>query len=461
MRSILVVFCVWICFSVDASTPNADCSKIPEVENAEVSQSSRKDNYTDGDKLEYNCKPGYASPLKITYNCTDNKWTKLRGGNCSLKRCELPEDIPNGRYTIVSGSAFVFGTTIKYICNDDYQMMSRFDTRTCQEGGWDNQLPACEEISCVADSTEENVRVEGLPENDGLIRYGHRLTFSCSDYGWILQGPKEITCQSNGQWSGPFPKCVGATCPLNTAVGDLKMERFPDIEGPVKPRHKLIFSCNTEGLKLKGQREITCQSNGEWNSPFPKCEEVMCVAKLTVSMRSDRHPVPEVSVRPGHTITLSCVGRGVKLQGHSKITCLSDGQWGNPFPKCIGGKCGPPPKVNFADTTEITKKEYDSGEKVEYSCFNKYTLVQSHPYSKYLTCEHGEWRGNIKCLKPCSVTVEEMDERGIQLRWRGREKIFSPHGDRIIFSCKRGKHSTGSDLIQTCNDGEMTLPLCE
>lgn len=61
----------------------AGCSEIPEVENAEVSQSSRKDNYTDGDKLEYNCKPGYASLLKITYNCTDNKWTKLRGGNCS------------------------------------------------------------------------------------------------------------------------------------------------------------------------------------------------------------------------------------------------------------------------------------------------------------------------------------------------------------------------------------------
>lgn len=23
-------------------------------------------------------------------------------------------------------------------------MMSRFDTRTCREGGWDNQLPVCE-----------------------------------------------------------------------------------------------------------------------------------------------------------------------------------------------------------------------------------------------------------------------------------------------------------------------------
>ncbi|XP_067252419.1 complement factor H like 4 isoform X2 [Chanodichthys erythropterus] len=461
MRSILAIFCVWICFGVDASTPSG-CSKIPEVENAEVSQSSRKSNYTDGDKLEYNCKTGYASLLKITFNCTKNKWTKLRDGKCSLKRCELPEDIPNGRYIIVSGRSFVFGTTIKYICKDDYQMMSRFDTRTCREGGWDNQLPVCEEVSCVPDNTEENVRVEGLPDNEGLIRYGHRLTFSCIDYGWILQGPNEITCLSNGQWSSPFPKCEGETCPLNTTVEDLKMERFPNIDGPVKPGHKLIFSCNREGLKLKGQKEITCQSNGEWNSPFPKCEEVMCVANLTVNMRSDvtkdGHPVPEVSVRPGHTITLLCVGRGVKLQGEKKITCLSDGQWGNPFPKCLGGKCGTPPRVNSADTIEMTKNEYNSGERVEYTCFNKYILDQSHPYSKYLTCEDGEWRGNIKCLQPCSVSLEEMDERGIQLRWRGREKIFSPHGDRIEFSCKKGKSSIG--LIQTCNDGVMNLPLC-
>jgi len=53
------------------------------------------------------------------------------------------------------------------------------------------------------------MRVEGLPDYDELIRYGHRLTFSCDVRGQILQGPKEITCQSNGQWSSPFPKCEG------------------------------------------------------------------------------------------------------------------------------------------------------------------------------------------------------------------------------------------------------------
>jgi len=70
-------------------------------------------------------------------------------------------------------------------------------------------------------------------------------------------------------------KCVlslEATCPLNTPMEDLKIKRFPEIKGSVKPGHRLIFSCNGQGLILKGQREITCQSNGEWSSPFPKCE---------------------------------------------------------------------------------------------------------------------------------------------------------------------------------------------
>ncbi len=51
--------------------------------------------------------------------------------------------------------------------------------------------------------------MEGLPYHpEDLIRYGHRLTFSCVGE-LILRGPKEITCQSNGEWSSPFPKCVG------------------------------------------------------------------------------------------------------------------------------------------------------------------------------------------------------------------------------------------------------------
>uniref|UniRef100_A0A672R817 Beta-2-glycoprotein 1 n=1 Tax=Sinocyclocheilus grahami TaxID=75366 RepID=A0A672R817_SINGR len=141
-----------------------------------------------------------------------------------------------------------------------------------------------------------------------------------------------------------------------------------------------------------------------------------------------------------------------------EATCTRDG-W-TPNPLCAGMKCGPPPHVNNADTVEMTKKEYNTGERVEYMCFNKYTL-DSHPaFSKYLTCQQGEWRGNIKCLMPCSVTVGDMDERGIELAFADQQKMFAPHDDHITFKCQRGKVSVGFALRQKCNDGVITLPVC-
>uniref|UniRef100_A0A671PR32 Beta-2-glycoprotein 1 n=1 Tax=Sinocyclocheilus anshuiensis TaxID=1608454 RepID=A0A671PR32_9TELE len=176
------------------------------------------------------------------------------------------------------------------------------------------------------------------------------------------------------------------------------MDRFPDFECPVKSGYNLTFSCNGQGLILKGQREITCQSNGEWSSPFPKCE--------------------------------------------------------------VSEKCGPPPDVNDADTIEITKKEYNTGERVEYSCFIKYTLDLRPSFSRYLTCVQGEWRGNIRCLKPCTVTVEEMERRGLEFAYVNLQNMFVPHDDHITFMCKRGKVLGGVPLRPQCNDGVMTLPAC-
>ncbi|XP_051764933.1 complement factor H isoform X3 [Ctenopharyngodon idella] len=482
----------------------------PNIPNAEI-MGHQRPNYNIYSRIQYKCRPGFEpeQPVEITCN-SQTEWTGIR--QCTAKQKLCPDlSVENGLIHKHSSKE----EEIFYTCDTGYKPFSGnwWDSVTCSKGSWSEEpqcireeecgafpsvhhgklkktkqifhdgettafecdpgfIPTQRFIKCVSGTWEtpvcevdvhcgfppkvENALITSKPEE--FYGDGSSVTYVCRS-SFLMNGKSTVFCR-RGTWE-EVPTCKEPTCPLDTTVEDLIMERSPDIEGPVKPGHKLIFSCNRQGLKLKGQKEITCQSNEEWSRPFPKCEEVMCVANLTVNMRSDGHPGPEVSVRPGRTITLSCVGRESKLEGHSKISCLSNGEWNVPFPKCIGGKCGPPPHVNFADTIEMTKNEYNSGERVEYSCFNMFTLVQRRPYSKYVTCDQGEWRGSIKCLKPCSVSVEEMDERGIQLRWRGREKIFSPHGDRITFSCKRGKHSTGSDLIQTCNDGEMNLPLCE
>ncbi|XP_042610228.1 coagulation factor XIII B chain-like isoform X2 [Cyprinus carpio] len=229
--------------------------------------------------------------------------------------------------------------------------------------------------------------------------------FRCTDVKLKMHGQRTIECLSNGKWDYPYPKCGDVTCLLNTKEKNIKMDRFPDFECPVTPGYNLTFSCNGQGLILKGQREITCQSNGEWSSPFPKCE--------------DKH---------------------------------TEGQTTS---------CGPPPDVNDADTIELKKDEYNTGERVEYSCFNKYTLDRRPPFSSYLTCEQGEWRGTIKCLKPCTVTVEEMNRRGIDLAYADRQKMFAPHNDYITFACQWGKVLAGvRELRQQCDDGVMTLPEC-
>ncbi|XP_048022576.1 coagulation factor XIII B chain-like [Megalobrama amblycephala] len=395
------------------------------------------------DEIFYTCKPGF-KPF------TGNWWDSVtcsRGFRSEEPRCIREEDCGAFPSVLHGKLKKTNQRTAKVECDSGFKPTQSLIR--CVGGTW--ETPVCEmDVHCNSPPKVENALITSKPKE--FYGYGSIVTYACRS-SFLMNGKSTVFCRS-GTWK-ETPTCKEVLCPVNTAVEDLKME--PDIEGPIKPGYRLKFSCSREGLKLKGQREITCQSNGEWSSPFPTCEEVMCVANLTVNMRSDEHLGPEISVRPGDIITLSCVGR--ELQGQSKIRCLPDGKWNPPFPKCVGGKCVSPPLVDFADTTEMTKREYNSGEKVEYTCFNKYTLDQRHPYSKYLTCEDGEWRGNIKCLKPCSVSLELMDKRGIELRWREREKIFSPHGDKIEFRCQRGKSSIG--LKQTCNDGEMDLPLCE
>ncbi|XP_077083194.1 complement factor H-like [Siphateles boraxobius] len=406
------------------------------------------------EEIFYSCNTGY-KPFTGNWwdsaTCSEGSWTEET--RCIPEvECGAFPSVHHGKLKQTK-ETFRDGDKTEFVCDAGFKSTPRFIT--CFRGTWEK--PVCEVVSCNIPPKVEYAFITSKPEE--LYVDGSSVTYVCGR-SFLMNGKNTVFCR-NGVWE-ETPTCEEATCPLNTTVEDLKIEQFPKSKGQFNPGHRLIFSCNGQGLILKGPREITCQSNGEWSSTFPKCEEVMCVANLPVNMRSDGHPGPEVSVRPGHTITLSCVGMGSKLIGRSKITCLPTGEWNVPFPKCVGGKCGPPPQVDSADTKEMTKTEYNSEERVEYICFNKYTLDLHHPYSKYLTCEQGEWRGNIKCLKPCSVSVEEMDKRGIELYWGGRQNIFSPHLDRITFACQRGKLLIGSssNLIQYCNDGVMNLPEC-
>nr|QGH45482.1 complement system-related protein CFH3 [Cyprinus carpio] len=240
-----------------------------------------------------------------------------------------------------------------------------------------------QEVTCEGEQLINVDIVVGNPGKAPPYKPGHILVFRCTDVKLKMHGQQVIECLSNGKWDYPYPKCGDVTCLLNTKKENIKMDRFPDFECPVTPGYNLTFSCNGQGLILKGQREITCQSNGEWSSPFPKCE--------------DKHT-------EGHTTS-----------------------------------CGPPPDVNDADTIELKKHEYNTGERVEYSCFNKYTLDLRPPFSRYLTCEQGEWRGTIK---PYYYFI-------------GDKKL----GAITSYRCESGYRQTAAKATCT-RDGWTPKPLC-
>ncbi|XP_042568393.1 sushi, von Willebrand factor type A, EGF and pentraxin domain-containing protein 1-like [Cyprinus carpio] len=143
-----------------------------------------------------------------------------------------------------------------------------------------------QEVTCEGEQLINVDIVVGNPGKAPPYKPGHILVFRCTDVKLKMHGQQVIECLSNGKWDYPYPKCGDVTCLLNTKKENIKMDRFPDFECPVTPGYNLTFSCNGQGLILKGQEKITCQSNGEWSSPFPKCEDkhteaVTCELKST------------------------------------------------------------------------------------------------------------------------------------------------------------------------------------
>ncbi|XDV44839.1 hypothetical protein PO909_013071 [Leuciscus waleckii] len=497
-------FVFWL-FSLNCAQCQECLQKDITYENIEP---DAKASYSDGETVRVKCMTGYTGLYKL--NCENGKWKTVVERPCAKKKCSQPGDIANGDFKLIKGSEFVFGATVLYTCKKGFEMTSRINQRTCRSEGWDNTLPVCEAVKCPAIRTDGGVTASGNTDEGS---YGDLIHFECVSTDKKIDGSSDIHCTETGEWSDSVPTCKEITCAAPVIQDGYVVEEMQKYQKDARLKYECfkgfkpregIPKCSKFGWTLKPEcDEVTCELKSttygvekitpEGKTIFRAGErvEITCAEKYWISFTKeitksfkcqddgkwDMEPVcrdikcevphDQDVFRPnfyfsgdmkfGAKQNYSCISGYDQMA--AEATCTRDG-W-TPKPLCVE-KCGLPPKVDFADTTNMTKNEYNSGEKVEYSCFYTYTLDQHHPYSKYLTCEQGQWRGNIRCLKPCSVTVEEMDKRGIRLRWGKQENKISTHEDQIGFECQTGKNVKGNvnDLRQTCNDGVMNLPQC-
>ena len=75
-----------------------------------------------------------------------------------------------------------------------------------------NALYSVSIYSFPADSAVNFCGDPGTPTNGQRSHFrttpGYVVTYTC-DVGYTLQGSNSRTCQSNGQWSGSVPQCIG------------------------------------------------------------------------------------------------------------------------------------------------------------------------------------------------------------------------------------------------------------
>ncbi|XP_067452267.1 complement factor H-related protein 2-like [Thunnus thynnus] len=119
--------------------------------------------------------------------------------------------------------------------------------------------------------------------------------------------------------------------------------------------------------------------------------------------------------------------------------------------------CETPPFLGNGDIKDTMKTHYSHTERVEYVC-QKYYIMEGEPSR---TCINGEWTGQMRCLKPCTVTADDIRHQNIAFKYRDANKMYSTHDDVIEFKCTKGQPVNNVGLRQKCNDGVLLLPSCQ
>ncbi|XP_005885046.1 PREDICTED: complement factor H-related protein 4-like isoform X2 [Myotis brandtii] len=137
-----------------------------------------------------------------------------------------------------------------------------------------------------------------------------------------------------------------------------------------------------------------------------------------------------------------------------------EGGWSH-LPTCFksADKCGLPPAISNGDITSFPLEGYPPWSRVEYQCQAYYELRGPTD----VICSYGKWSKPPRCIDPCVISEEIMNEKNIQLKGKDNKPYYVKTGDIIEFICKSGRKAvTSEESFQTmCLEGTVKLPRCE
>ncbi|XP_015928545.1 uncharacterized protein [Parasteatoda tepidariorum] len=169
---------------------------------------------------------------------------------------------------------------VRYGCLRGYKLSGKVRRECTEESGqWSGEPPICIPIVCDPLEPIENGVSNMEHGNQGVPLEGAQVLYNCN-YGYMLVGNADRTCEGDGSWRGKPPKCKIITCPAEIPY---------DVGGKWRYQTTRVGSnatlrCSND--KYDGENlQIVCKNDGKWSEPQAKCLIPIALAKKEITPR--------------------------------------------------------------------------------------------------------------------------------------------------------------------------------
>ncbi|XP_043472287.1 sushi, von Willebrand factor type A, EGF and pentraxin domain-containing protein 1-like isoform X2 [Leptopilina heterotoma] len=307
-------------------------------------------------------------------------WAKMREnihGNIRILQSEFCKGCPELMAPSKGNVSISEKLEATYTCDEGYlvkvgrQEMKVLKRKCLLQGEWEGHYtPICGRVKCGFPGYFPRGHIRGRS-----YLFGDEINYFCNE-GYELKGNVHRICNSNGEWSGQQPFCVGITCknllaPENGDIEYIIEEHETNDTTLLQVGQQLEFKCNS-GFRLHGENILTCLESGLWDYEIPKCLSFGCplpktinngyIATVISDSENNLRDKNDTVFFNNDIVGISCMP-GFKFQGNHnlvaefRLQCTSSSRWMGFVPNCVPRKC-PLPKlpINGRILLQLTNK---------------------------------------------------------------------------------------------------------